>query len=225
MPLEYKFFFPIKNDSKLQPCWYHTCFQEANIIIQSITGSLIYGSKNSLGLNYKAHFLCWYNPQWLCNKVLNSLTWLRKNTFYIHSESMHRRSFYQNDSLVRPVSLNVWDIDIAPSHGKFTRWPRSLDSGQEHAICRHGGTCWKPEPWTPPCHLVYSHREHPHGSSTVSGAVEGQRLACHLVPRVIRRRTVALGACRFQVRFSSMTHIMEWVGLAVVLEVFFFPFL
>lgn len=32
---------------------------------------------------------------------------------------------------------------------------------------------------------------------------------------------MALGTSRFQVRFGSMTHIMEWVRLAVMCEVFF----
>lgn len=36
---------------------------------------------------------------------------------------------------------------------------------------------------------------------------------------------MALGTSRFQVRFSSRTHIMEWVRLAVMLEIFFFFFL
>ena len=64
----------------------------------------------------------------------------------------------------------------------------------------------------------------PTRSSTVSGAVGGQRLTCHLVSWVTRRWIVALGASRFQVRFSSMAHITEWVRLAVMFEAFFFLF-
>lgn len=120
------------------------------------------------------------------------------------------------------MPLDVWDIDIPPSQGKFTRWPGSLDSGQEHAICQHAGMCRKPESWTLASHLVCSRHEHPHGSSTVSGAVGGQRLACHLVPWVTRRRIVALCTSGFQVRVGSTTHIMAWVRLAVMFEVFFF---